>query len=93
MTFVDYINPEKVDYNGSCCDQSPLCSDCDTYFEICLQTTNPPVASMKNCDIYVKTKVHENDKFKFSVAFGGQFGSKGERNPLVYHFGDSWEVY
>ena len=44
------------------------------------------------CAIFVKTKIHESDSFTFKSAYGTKFGSKGEKNPLVYHFDDSWKV-
>ena len=94
MTFVDYVNPGKKDYAGGdgdeCCDFG--CDDCDTYFEICLQATYKPTASLANCLKFVKTKIREDDNFNFISAFGTQFGSKGEKNPIEYHFDDSWKV-
>ena len=89
VTFVNYVNPDKGDYDGSCCDPFVIrCDDCDTYFEICLQSTYIPVAKMDKCIKFVRTKMREDDNFKFDA----KFGSKGEKNPLEYHFDDSWKV-
>ncbi len=95
VTFIDYVNPGRREWDhgdgDSCCDL--LCDDCDTYFEICLQATYTPVARLDNCLKFVRTKFREKDNFNFKSAFGSQFGSNGEKNPIEYHFNDSWQVY
>ena len=93
VAFVDYVNPKSGVYDGGCCD-SLICrpTNCETYFEICLQSTNTPKASQDNCMVFVKTKLREGDSFTFKDAYGTTFGVKGEKNPLVYHFDDSWGV-
>ena len=95
VTFIDYANPGKSDYDhgdgDSCCDF--LCDDCDTYFEICLQATDKPIARLDKCLVkFVRTKVREDDNFNFISAFGTYFGSNGEKNPIEYHFDNSWKV-
>ena len=47
---------------------------------------------MNNCIMRVKTKKRKDDYFNILTAFGSQFGLKGEKNPLVYHFNDTWQV-
>jgi hypothetical protein len=95
VTFIDYVNPGGSDYDDgdgdSCCDI--LCDECDTYFEICLQATYVPVARLDRCLVkFVRTKVREDDNFNFISAFGKTFGSNGEKNPIEYHFDNSWKV-
>ena len=93
VTFVDYVNPGKRAYKNQCCDLDHFaCGDCDTYFEICLQATYVPVASLGNCSKFVKTETRSGDNFNFKSAFGTHFGSRGEKNPIEYHFNDSWKV-
>ena len=90
VEFIDYVNPGKHDYDDSCCDL--FCDDCDTYFEICLQSTYTPVARLDRCMKFVRTKIREDDNFNIVDAFGSVFGLKGEKNPIVHRFDDSWKV-
>lgn len=91
LTFNDYNNPGKGDYDGGCCDPI-LCGRCETYFEICLQSSYIPVHSTKNCTVYVNTKHHKGDSFNFKKVYGTFFGINNERNPLVYNFDNNWKV-
>ena len=93
VTFLDYVNPAKLDYTGGCCDFGIVgCGACDTYFEICLQPTYEPIASLDKCMKFVRTKQREDDNFNILNAFGPVFGLNGEKNPIVHHFNDSWQV-
>ena len=85
MQFLDYVNPDREDYHGDCCDI--FCDECDTYFEICLQHGGTALTS-KKCFISLTTKERESDRF----SFGSTIGLHGEKNPLVYNFDDTWQV-
>ena len=41
---------------------------------------------------FVRTKERKGDNFKFLKAFGPVFGLNDEKNPIVHHFDDSWQV-
>ena len=93
VKFIDYVNPKKYDYGGSCCDTELFqCGDCDTYFEICLQSTYTPVPNLDKCMKFVRTKQRQDDNFNFLAAFGSEFGVNREKNPIVHHFDHSWQV-
>lgn len=88
VRFVDFVNPGQQDYDGGCCDPVLLsCNKCETYFEICLQKYYAAVAQ-KKCIIHVTTKQRSSDKFTFGTS---GFGTKGEKNPLVYKFDNTWK--